>query len=87
MKNNRFLYLINLVLGSLSIMLAGCHTQKQAAKATETQLDENQPAVEQNDSINDRVVCMYGVPAELEEKPVRPMLKYGVPDGREKKKK
>ena len=83
MKKNRCLYLINLVLGSLSIMLAGCHTQKNAAKASEkTEQDPDQPVVAQKDSINEQVICMYGVPVEFQE---RPMLKYGVPDGRDKK--
>lgn len=84
MKQNRLLYFVNMVLGSLSILLAGCHTQKNAAKAAEDNRDEAQPVVEQKDTISDRVICMYGVPAEIYE---RPALKYGVPDGREKKKK
>jgi len=71
-----------MVLGSLSILLAGCHTQKNAAKAAQdNNRDENQSVVEQTDSVSNRVICMYGVPAEIHE---RPALKYGVPDGRDR---
>ncbi len=77
MKNKRFLLWINLVLGSLSMFLVGCHTQKKAAQATQP---ENDTQVEQA-AEGDRVVCKYGVPAEMYERPTR---KYGTPDMREK---
>ena len=78
------------MLGSLSMVLAGCHTQKKAAQPVEpepaepaTQEQVTKPNTSETASgIDDRVVCKYGVPAELNE---RPALKYGTPDGRKKK--
>ena len=76
MKNKRFLLWVNLVLGSLSMFLVGCHSQKKAVQSARL---ENDTQVEATDS--DRVVCKYGVPAEMYERPTR---KYGTPDMRDK---
>ena len=89
MKNKRFLLWINLVLGSLSMLLVGCHTQKKAVQPAEpepaepaTQEQVTEPNTSETASgIDDRVICKYGVPADLNE---RPKLKYGTPNGRVK---
>ena len=82
---NKVLFKMNVVLGSLSLLLAGCHTQKRAAQPAEPQSD--QPVIEEPSPVVDEpapplepVVCKYGVPPETYE---RPMRKYGVPDARE----
>lgn len=68
----RFLLRMNVVLGALSMLFAGCHSQKNVTK-TETD-SPNQPKVEQTEP---EVVEMYAVPnAEFE----RPVMKYGVPN-------
>ncbi|MCR5050710.1 MAG: hypothetical protein K6A36_06450 [Paludibacteraceae bacterium] len=81
----RFLTYLNLFLGVASLALAGCHSQKNAAKS-ET------PAPTQKEAREPELICMYGVPTNIEsEKPdtarkPRPqpegriMLKYGVPN-------
>ncbi len=89
----KLLVKINVLLGIASMALAGCHSQKAATK-TETE-SADQPKQEEV-AEDPKVICMYGVPASLqvdstatqaqqeEEKdpPVRPMLKYGVPNPR-----
>jgi hypothetical protein len=77
MKKN-FLKRINLLLGSISVALAGCHVQKQPAEPTPTPSPDT-PVVEQpNDQ--EPIMCLYGAPPEFYE---RPMRKYGVPDAAE----
>lgn len=83
----RFLKRCNLMLGALSMLLAGCHSPKHAVKPNMN--DPEPPVTQQND--ND-VIELYGVPnADYEEIPVAkygvpnaeyeiPMLKYGVPN-------
>ena len=90
----KFLTHANLLLGAVSLTLAGCHTQKNAASPA-AQPEQDQPVQVARDSA---VICMYGVPVvdprldkpqikpdtlpadtgKLEEPP-RIMLKYGVP--------
>ena len=71
----QFLTTLNLILGSVSVALAGCHIQKKSVEPTPTP-DPAQPVVEQPIE-PEPVICMYGVPAEVYE---RPMRKYGPPD-------
>ena len=59
MKKN-FLKHINLLLGAISLMLAGCHTQKQMAQPTNDD-PVNQPKIEQTQQ-TDVPVCLYGPP-------------------------
>lgn len=75
---------VNVALGSLSMVLAGCHVQKQAASTdtpvineTEQQQQTDTPVIHEPEP----VVCKYGVPAEVYEMPKR---KYGIPDYRGK---
>ena len=85
MKKN-FLRNLNLLLGALSLTLAGCHTQKKAAESTQNDQGEK-PQIEQVQE--GEVKCMYGVPAENYAEPAesheRPALKYGVPAPRDKR--
>ena len=74
MKKN-FLKKLNLFLGTASVALAGCHIQKKAAETTPAP-DPEQPVVEQPKE-PEPPVCLYGVPPEVYE---RPMRKYGIPD-------
>jgi hypothetical protein len=82
----RMLVAANVALGAMSMLFAGCHTQKQVQPA-----EPDQPVIEQPEAPQqpvaqepEPVVCKYGVPPEVYE---RPMRKYGVPDAREQKKK
>ena len=90
----KLLVKINVLLGIASMALAGCHSQKAATK-TETE-SADQPKQEEV-AEDPKVICMYGVPASLQVQdttatqqqqeeeplpPVRPMLKYGVPNPR-----
>lgn len=70
---------INLLLGAASVALAGCHIQKKSVEPTPAQ-DPAQPAMEEQVQPAEEPVCLYGVPAEVYE---RPMRKYGVPDAAE----
>lgn len=85
MKKN-FLTKLNLLLGTASVALAGCHVQKNINPAPETDNTEtNPPVVEpavgpQQGQEPEPPVCLYGVPPEVYE---RPMRKYGVPDAAE----
>ncbi|MBR2165878.1 MAG: hypothetical protein IKP02_06080 [Paludibacteraceae bacterium] len=78
---NKILLKVNVALGSLSMLLAGCHTQKNVVPAEPEQpvIEEPSPAVEPAPPV-EPLVCKYGVPAEVYERPVR---KYGIPDVRE----
>ena len=72
---------INIVLGVLSLSLAGCHT-KQAVVAEQ---EERRPALKHG--VPPEVVELYGVPAPIAEEPdtVAPpeeppiLCKYGIP--------
>lgn len=76
MKTN-LLKKINLLLGTISVALAGCHIQKQPVEPTPTPPQEaDKPIVEQT-SETEPLLCMYGAPPEVYE---RPMRKYGPPD-------
>ena len=82
---NKVLLKVNVVLGSLSMLLAGCHTQKRVAgaeaqEADQPVIEEPSPVIEEPAPPLEPVVCKYGVPPETYE---RPMRKYGVPDARE----
>ena len=70
----RFLMCANVALGSLSMLLAGCHSQKQAPKPDPV-IDEPQSPVE--DQIPPHMEKKYGVPPAKFEPPV---CKYGVPE-------
>ena len=70
----RFLMCANVALGSLSMLLAGCHSQKQAPKPDPV-IDEPQPTVE--DQVSPRIEKKYGPPPAKFEPPV---CKYGVPE-------
>ena len=84
--NKKVLTYVNLALGSLSMTLAGCHTQKVAPQPAAPQ-EPDRPVVEeplpiiQEEQPQEPLVCKYGVPPEVYE---RPMRKYGGPDMREK---
>ena len=85
-----FLIRANVLLSTLILLLAGCHTTKKAAASqSETPAKQDEATVP-----SDRVVCMYGVPAQVYEqqrqdslkkdsastaRPDRIMLKYGIP--------
>lgn len=69
----KFLMRINALLAIVSILLAGCHTQKKVA-SSETSTPSDTTATEISDP---EIIALYGVP-------VRPMLKYGVPTPRPK---
>ena len=77
MKKNLLKH-INLVLGSISMTLAGCHVQKQAAETVPVPQPDTtkmeQPAEPEP------ILCKYGVPPEFYDRPTR---KYGVPDAAE----
>jgi hypothetical protein len=76
----RLMTMTNVALGSLSMLLAGCHTQKQAAQPAEPESDAGEPRIEQPIPVEpEPPVCKYGVPVEVYE---RPMRKYGIPDYR-----
>lgn len=80
---NKILLKMNVALGSLSMLLAGCHTQKNVVLAEPTDqpvIEEPGPVVEEPAPPQEPLVCKYGVPSEMYE---RPMRKYGVPDARE----
>lgn len=63
MKKN-FLIRANVLLGALSLLLAGCHSTKKAAEKSALEAaDEPQQAA----APSDRVVCMYGVPPQVYE--------------------
>ena len=72
------MHFANVILGSLSVMLAGCHTQKMAPQPTDGEESiPPQPVEEYTPPQPDPPVCKYGVPMEIYE---RPMRKYGVPN-------
>lgn len=54
----RFLIRTNVLLGMLSIMLAGCHVQKKAAES-QPQEEETPPSVEVREP---EIRVLYGVP-------------------------
>jgi len=58
-----FLIRANVLLGTLSLLLAGCHTTKKAA-ASQSEAPAKQDEV---GVANDRIVCMYGVPPQVYE--------------------
>lgn len=69
MKNKKFLAFANLVLGSLVMLFAGCHSQKNAAKTAEKESqDANLPQVEQTAPDEGRILVKYGVPPVKERK-------------------
>jgi starvation-inducible outer membrane lipoprotein len=77
MKKN-FLKRLNLLLGTVSVALAGCHVQKQASEQTNNTNTGQEEVVEQpTPAQQQEAVCLYGVPAAVYEQPPR---KYGVPD-------
>lgn len=57
----QFLIRANVILGTLSLLLAGCHTQKKVVAPAEPESPE--AAVRHGE-----VICMYGVPAQVYEK-------------------
>lgn len=59
-----FLLRANVLLGTLSLLLAGCHTTKKAAEASAPEsADEPKPQ-----AVKDaQVICMYGVPPQIYE--------------------
>lgn len=76
-----FLKHLNILLGTVSVALAGCHVQKNVNPAPETANDTtniSQPVVDQ--PTEPEAVCLYGVPADVYRRPTR---KYGVPDAAE----
>ena len=92
----RFLTRLNILLGAVSMTLAGCHSQKAVTNPQPAEPAQPTPAVEPGE-----VICLYGVPREVYERQqmerrdsVPPeqldsvpevMLKYGVPRPRPKK--
>lgn len=94
MRKN-FLRNLNLLLGAISLTLAGCHTQKKVAPNPENDpANSNQPIVEQpqiqpQPEQDDVPVCLYGPPPESYATPKpepyeMPARKYGVPTPPEK---
>jgi len=75
----QFLKRINLLLGSISVALAGCHVQKQPTEPAPVP-EPDQPVVEQKND-PEPLICLYGAPPEFYERPTR---KYGVPDAADK---
>ena len=59
----KFLRRVNVLLGIVSLSLAGCHTQKNAAQ-TQPAEPEASPAQAVGGG---EVICMYGIPAEVYE--------------------
>lgn len=58
-----FLIRANMLLGALSLLLAGCHTTKKAAAKSAPEAPEQQAV----GVAEDRVICMYGIPAAVYE--------------------
>ena len=54
----------NVLLGTLSLLLAGCHSTKKAAAPSQPEAPANNDQV---GVMDDRVICMYGVPASVYE--------------------
>lgn len=89
----KFLKHFNLLLGTISLTLAGCHTQKQVAQTTDND-PADQTKIEQVEQ-DERVICLYGPPptqkadttatdSVADDEIIRPALKYGVPPVRRK---
>jgi len=74
MKKN-FLKRINLLLGTVSVALAGCHVQKTVAEQQPNDNEAPQPVIEETNPIPE-AICLYGVPVEDY---AQPAPKYGVP--------
>lgn len=53
---------VNVLLGAMSLILAGCHTQKKAAANT---VENSEPQQQETDG--GRMVCLYGVPPRVYE--------------------
>ena len=53
----------NVLLGAVSLILAGCHAQK---KATESSAVET-PEPQEQGTVEGKVVCLYGVPPRIYE--------------------
>ena len=63
MRNKRFLAVANAVLGSLVMLLAGCHTQKNAAKSdSQETVVPDHPVVEQPIIREEPILVKYGLP-------------------------
>lgn len=61
----QFLLRANVLLGTLSLMLAGCHSTKKAAEASATPEPADEPKAQ---AVKDaQVICMYGVPPQIYE--------------------
>ena len=59
----KFLTKANVLLGAMSLILAGCHTQKKVAESSTAETPEPQ----EQETVEGKVVCLYGVPPRVYE--------------------